>query len=125
MKSIIYFLFAGSIAWSQENAGPHKGYIHSTGPYQMELILEKNGSLLVYLLDSELKNETVKASEVGVFVKSGNVESEMNCQPKGDTHFECHQNGKVFRKGELAVTSKRDGVRSEEVKIKFPFAQTK
>ena len=103
-------------------AGPHGGHVESAGSHKLELLFEKDLSLKVYLLDSDLKNETVKNSEVDIFVKSGNVESEMSCQPN-ENYFECKQNGKKMRKGELSISSKRDGNRADEIKVNFPFDQ--
>ncbi len=104
-----------------EPPAPHQGRIEVAGPYRLELILEKDGTLKIYLLDKDLKNEMVQNSEVGVFVKSGNTESEMTCKPIEVTHFECKQTGKKFKKGELLISSRRDNIRAEEIKLKFPF----
>ncbi len=103
--------------------GPHQGKIEEAGPFRLELLLEKDGHLKIYLLDATLKNEIVKNSEVGVFVKSGNTESEMTCQAVEATHFECKQSGKKFKKGEFMISAKRDAIRAEEIKVKFPFGK--
>lgn len=100
--------------------GPHKGRLVAAGSFQLEILWESDFSAKIYLLDSDYKNETVQGSEVGVFFVSGNVESEMSCQP-AENYFECKQGSKKFKKGELSISAKRNGVQAEEVKVKVPF----
>ena len=99
--------------------GPHKGHLVAAANYNLEVIWE-NDSAKIYLLDADFKNPVVQGSEMGVFIKSGNTESEMNCLIVED-YFECKQNGKKFKKGQLAISSKRSGVQAEEVKVEVPF----
>ena len=128
-KGLLTFgLLISIFAWAQDEEkpppllAPHQGHVEVSGPYKVELLLEKDGILKVYLLDAELKNETVKNSEVDVFVKSGNTESEMTCAAVEATHFECKQSGgKKVKKGEFLISSKRDNIRTEELKVPFPF----
>lgn len=100
--------------------GPHHGFLQPAGDFQLELIWESDLSLKVYLLDADYKNETVQNSEIGVFIQSGHVESEMSCQPV-ENYFECKQSGKKFKKGTLAISAKRSGRQAEELKVTVPF----
>lgn len=99
--------------------GPHKGQLVSAASFNIEILWEAE-SAKIYLLDSEFKNPSVQGSEVGIFIQSGNTESEMSCQPVED-YFECKQSGKKFKKGQLAISAKRNGIPAEEVKVKVPF----
>lgn len=99
--------------------GPHKGHLVAAGNYNLEVLWE-NETAKIYLLDAEFKNPMVQGSEMGVFIQSGNTESEMNCLIVED-YFECKQSGKKFKKGQLAISSKRNGVSAEEVKVNVPF----
>ncbi len=103
------------------NEGPHKGRIVAVANYNLEILWE-NDFARIYLLDSEFKNPTVQGSVVGVFIKAGNTESEMNCVVIED-YFECKQSGKKFKKGQLAISSKRNGVQAEEIKVEVPFVK--
>ncbi len=110
----------------EAQSGPHQGFLQVAGPYTLEVVTPKKGFLQIYLLDNELKNPVVVNSTVGVFIKSGNVESELSCEAKENLYFECHQSGKkIVTKGELSISSKRDNVRAEEVKIKLPLVAIK
>lgn len=100
--------------------GPHQGHLLSAGNFNLEVVWDKNLTAQVYLLDAEYKNETVQNSEVGIFMVAGNVESEMSCQTV-ENHFECKQNGKKFKKGELSISAKRNGSQGEEIKLKVPI----
>lgn len=136
MKSVLYVLlpvFFSFQSWAEMEPptetpeekpappaeGPHKGQLVSAGSFQLEILWEGD-SAKIYLLDAEYKNESVQNSEVGVFIQSGNTESEMSCQVV-ENYFECKQSGKKFKKGQLAISSKRNGVQAEEVKVKVPF----
>lgn len=99
--------------------GPHKGQLVSAAGFNLEILWETD-TAKIYLLDSEFKNPTVQGSEVGIFIQSGNTESEMSCQAV-ENYFECKQSGKKFKKGQLAISAKRNGVPAEEVKVKVPF----
>lgn len=100
--------------------GPHQGKLVSAGNFQLELVWQSDASLKVYLLDDKYENETTENSEVGIFIQSGNIESEMSCQVV-ENHFQCQQNGKKFKKGTLAISAKRRGQQAEEVKVDVPF----
>lgn len=130
LSVLVSILFAVQV-WAQNDEaldpkpaaptqGSHQGKLVAAGNFQLELIWENDASLKVYLLDSEYKNETIQNSEVGVFIQSGNVESEMSCQPV-ENHFHCQQSGKKFKKGTLAISAKRSGLQAEEVKVDVPF----
>lgn len=99
--------------------GPHQGHLVAAANYNLEIIWEDD-TAKIYLLDSEFKNPVVQNSEIGVFIQSGNTESEMNCLIVED-YFQCKQTGKKFKKGQLAISSKRNGVQAEEVKVNLPF----
>lgn len=101
--------------------GEHQGKLVTTGNYSLEVVWGADSSVKIYLLDAEFKNQTVQNSEVGVFIQSGNTESEMSCQSVENSYFECKQSGKKFKKGELAIASKRNGAQGQEVKMKVPF----
>jgi hypothetical protein len=103
--------------------GPHQGFLQAIDSYYVEIVEQKRGVFHVYLLDKEMKNPLVKNSSVGIFIKSGNVESELTCNPQQEGFFECTQTGKIFKKGEIAVSAKRDNVRSEEFKLKIPLSK--
>lgn len=100
--------------------GPHKGSLVSAGGFQMEILWESDSSVKIYLLDADYKNETVQNSEVGVFIQSGNTESELSCQTV-ENYFECKQGSKKFKKGQLSISAKRNGTQAQEVKVKVPF----
>jgi hypothetical protein len=105
--------------------GPHDGHLVQAGTYYLEIVWDaKDQSVKAYLLDIEARNETVQNSELGIFFLAGNVESEMSCQAV-ENHYECKQNGKKFKKGQLSISSKRNGTQAEEVKVKVPFEDEK
>lgn len=105
---------------SRPTHGPHNGNLISAASFNIEILWE-NDLAKFYLLDSDFNNPVVQGSEVGVFIKSGNTESEMSCAPVED-YFECKQSGKKFKKGQLAISAKRSGVPAEEIKVDVPFA---
>lgn len=126
MKTLVFLLSMNSLSFAQDSKsssqGPHQGVLYDTGPYQVELLSRKDGQILIYLLDKNKENPTVDNSEVGVFIKSGFTESEMTCSvDSSEKAFVCRQMGRKFKSGELAVSTKRLGIRTEEFKYPYPF----
>lgn len=126
MKTLVFLLSMNSLSFAQDskssNSGPHRGVLYDTGPYQVELLSEIQGKIFIYLLDKNNENPVVDNSEVGIFIKSGFTESEMTCAADANEKaFVCHQVGRKFNHGELAVSTKRLGVRTEEFKYPYPL----
>lgn len=103
------FLFIGSLVFGhgEDKPGPHGGRISMPGSFHTEVILQKDQSLRVYLLDLHFKNPTTKNSSVQAQILNGKTKISFACVSEFDS-FVCKAPKKYPLKGELQITATRE-----------------
>lgn len=118
---LVLMTFAfGAQAHGGDKPGPNGGSVFMPGPYHVELVEDGSGGMMVFLLDMEFKNPVIQNSEVKVIAGGKSGKTDLTCPAMGN-HFHCRASGKSFAKGELKVTSRRDGVKGNLVATKWPL----
>lgn len=118
------FLFP-FLTWAhgEEKPGPHGGHITMPGPFHVELSMDEDQSLHVFLLDIEFKNPTVKDSKISVIARDKNTKVSFNCSVMGDSHYNCVPSKKYSQKGELIVQATREKVVGNKAIYKLPLKE--
>ncbi|MBY0414176.1 MAG: hypothetical protein K2Q18_08420 [Bdellovibrionales bacterium] len=128
MKQILFLLClaisSNAFAHGEDKYGPNMGYIRMPGTFHTELVSQKDGSFLVYLLDLQNKNPSIKDSSVELELRNGDDKRTANCSAIND-HFLCKGiEGKITR-GEITVKAKRLGIQAKEAVYKLPLTLKK
>lgn len=119
--SLLSFLLMNNVFAHGENKyGPHNGYIKMPGSFHTELLQNKDGSFLVYLLDLQNKNPAVKDSSVELRIIDAEKNEDFNCMAMGE-HFHCLSNNKTFTKGKIILKAKRLGIQGQEADYNLPL----
>lgn len=120
MKAILFSatLVAGSLAGAhgEDKPGPHGGEIRMPGAYHTEAVPAGDKAVMIYLLDMNWRNPTLKESQVEASIGK-NVAS---CEPMKD-HYHCVFAKGSLKKGTLIVKSRREGQTGHEAKYKLPL----
>lgn len=88
--SLFLISFFSTITYAQEvnQIGPHKGQIQKAGEIYTEMLLEKDKSYSVYLLDSKLQKMLIKDTAINLTYKNSTEAINFNCRSVGD-HYRC------------------------------------
>lgn len=118
-----FFMLFPHFILAAEKLGPHGGHYRMSRNNHIELVSELNGIFLVYLLDSQLENPTVKNSTVNL--KVGDNKDKINsfeCMPMED-HFYCTNPKKIITSSNIKIflKAKRLGTKLDEVSYPLPF----
>lgn len=116
-KIVCSLLFISSIALAHgdDKPGPHGGKIDMPGAFHTEIVKKENG-FLVYLLDMDFANPSVKDSQVQATLKSAGKTQTLVCKTEKD-YFFC--TARVPKSGELSVKATREKAAGNEVIFKF------
>lgn len=126
-KLILTSLFMPLMTWAHgdDKLGPNKGYVQMPGAFHTEVVLDKDQSVHVYLLDMEFKNPTLKDSSVAVTYKNKKSSVAFNCLPMGGDHFHCTPSQKIsIKQGKLVVQATREKAVGNEAIYKLPLKLT-
>lgn len=129
MKLFAIVILLPSLLWAhgEEKPGPHGGHIQMPGAFHTELVLAKDHSAHIYLLDMNFQNPTTKDSQVTVVARNKKSEVKYNCSVMGGNHFHCLPQGAVLPQAELVVKATREKAIGNEAIYKLPlkvFKQT-
>lgn len=114
-----------ALAHGEDKPGPNKGYLQMPGAFHTELVMAKDLSVHIYLLDMEFKNATVKDSSVDVSYVLGKKTIPYKCAVMGSDHFHCTTSEKYStKKGELKVKATRENAVGNEAIYKLPLKLT-
>ncbi|MGZ3775546.1 MAG: hypothetical protein ACXVCY_16275 [Pseudobdellovibrionaceae bacterium] len=125
---MMLFLIIPSLSFGhgETKPGPHGGHIRMPGAFHTELVLNKDQSIQVYLLDINFKNPSVKDSNVEVIAKSAKGTSiPFNCAPMEESHFHCLPEKRFSLNGELIVKAVREKAAGNESVYKLPLPHLK
>ncbi len=112
-------LSISALAHGEKIFGPHKGYIRMPGTFHTELVAQKDGSFLIYLLDLQNKNPSANNSSVVVQIKTENKTIQLECMVM-DNYFHC-PNSAVVKKGEVRILANRQGVKAGVAIYELPL----
>lgn len=114
------FLYGGfALAHGEDKEGPHKGFIRMPGAFHTELVLDGKNKVIVYLLDLQWKNPSVKNSSLIMYL---NDKIKANCEKKRN-FFVCTfpKDVDLLKKGILKVTAVREDQKGMEVTYRLPL----
>jgi hypothetical protein len=122
MICLVFGLLFSQSLFAQMPMGPHKGHVKSAGPFNVEIVVNKDGSFNAYLLDAELKNPKIRYSYVTGFTEaSGQAKQEILCVAKTD-YFDCFPRGANLKKAKkLYLNLARSDVKGDEVTFDLPL----
>jgi hypothetical protein len=111
-----------AFAHGEDKYGPNKGYIRMPGSFHSELVPQSDGAFLVFLLDLQNKNPTLKDSSVELKLKDSKNTIVFKCTPMED-HFMCSNDKKVDinASGQLILKSKRLGIQARDAIYDLPL----
>ncbi len=113
-------LFAA--AHGDDKPGPNQGYLQMPGAFHTELVLSKDQSVHIYLLDMEFKNPTAKDSSVEVTHKDGGKSIPFKCTVMETNHFHCIPSEKYsMKKGNFIVKAIREKAVGNIATYKLPL----
>ena len=119
--SLILALFSMTslYAHGEDKLGPNGGYM--PGAFHTEVMMEKNGSLKVYLLDTNSKNPWTANSNVKASISSNGKTKELSCT-KEDNFFKCDgENLTQINNGELQILASRNGFPGVPARYPLPL----
>lgn len=119
----VFFLPTIVLAHGEDQPGPHGGSIRMPGAFHTEVIINKDKSVQVYLLDMNFKNPTIKDSKVTVRIENKKKINSLKCAAMGD-HFHCHSEDKQPLKGRLVVEATREKAVGNEAVYELPLKYT-
>lgn len=94
------------------------------GAFHTELVLDKDQSARIYLIDMNFQNPTTKDSSVKIFARDKKAKVDFSCLAMGD-HFHCIPAKKYPPKGELVVQAIREKAVGNEAVYKLPLESAK
>lgn len=109
-----------ALAHGENTPGPHNGAIQMPGAFHTELLLNKDQSVRIYLLDIHFQNPTTKDSSVAVSFKDKKNTTDFKCSAVGD-YFECSPFKPYGTVGELIVKADRQKSPSTPAIYKLPL----
>lgn len=122
-SGVIALLFLGittAFAYSEDELGPHNGYVRMPGEYHIEVIKSDKG-LDVMLLDMGFRNPTVLNSSIKVSIKADGKTYPVVCESMTN-YFSCTVRKKLLEKdGKLVVASIRQLSEGEAVEYNLPL----
>ncbi|WP_413291513.1 hypothetical protein [Bdellovibrio sp. HCB337] len=123
MRFLAALLLVPALSWAhgEDKPGPHGGHIKMPGAFHVELNMDKDQSLHIFLLDMEFKNPTVKDSKIAATARHKKSLIKFNCSVMGSNHFHCIPEKKYPAKGEIVIQATRDNAVGNEVKYPLPL----
>lgn len=126
--SFIITIFCSTFASAgPENAvlpdlGPHQGHVQSAGAFLAEVLINKDGSFDVYLLDNETKKPTVRYSYVtGSTEGPAQAKQEILCVAQKQ-YFECYPRAGSLKKAKkLTLNLARENVTGNDLVYYLPM----
>lgn len=121
--SVFIISVISSFAFAQEEQlGPHQGQVKSAGPFLAEVLVNKDGSFDVYLLDPETKKSTVRYSYVtGSTEGPAQAKQEILCVARKD-YFECYPRaGNIKKAKKLSLSLARANVTGNDIVFSLPI----
>lgn len=109
-----------AVAHGGDKPGPHGGNVEMPGAFHTELVLDKDQSAHIYLIDINFQNPTTKDSSVKVFARNKKMEVPFSCSIMDD-HFHCVPSKKYQAKGEIVVQAVREKAVGNEAIYKLPL----
>lgn len=127
--SLFLISLLSSFAFAQvdaEQLGPHQGQVKSAGPFLVEVLVNKDGSFDVYLLDAETKKSTVRYSYVtGSTEGPSQSKQEILCVAQKE-YFECYPRaGNIKKAKKLTLNLSRANVSGNDVVYSLPIFNPK
>ena len=110
-----------AFAHGEDKYGPNNGFIKMPGAFHTEVVPEKDGSYLVYLVDFYNKNPTVKDSAVEFQVKNNEKVITFDCKIVKNTYYKCTTNEKISDNGQIILTAKRLGSQGKPATYDLPL----
>lgn len=123
MNLLATLILLPSLSWAhgEDKAGPNGGHIQMPGAFHTELIVDKDQSAHIYLLDMNFQNPTTKDSDVKVIARTKKSEVKYNCNIMDGNHFHCVPTKKVSAKTDLIVQATREKAVGNEAVYKLPL----
>ncbi|WP_347356657.1 hypothetical protein [Bdellovibrio sp.] len=123
MKLLATLIMLPALSWAhgEDKPGPHGGHIQMPGAFHTELIVGKDQSAHIYLLDMNFENPTAQNSEIKVTAKNKKAEVKYTCSVMDGNHFHCIPDGKVPAKTTLIVQATREKAVGNEAVYKLPL----
>lgn len=124
MKKIFFlltFLPCLALAHGEDKPGPNGGHVRMPGAFHTELVLGKDGSAHIYLLDMEFKNPTTKDSQVSVTAFNKKKEVTFSCSEMAGNHFHCVASAPLDKKAKIVVKATREKVPGNEAVYQLPL----
>lgn len=124
MKTLIALLLilpVFALAHGEDKPGPHGGHIQMPGAFHTELLIGKDGSAHIYLLDMEFKNPTTKDSQVTVTAQNKKSEVKFDCSIMGGNHYHCVPKKPVAKSSKLIIKAVREKVAANEATYQLPL----
>lgn len=121
-----YLILALSLVPTLANAhggdkpGPHGGNVEMPGAFHTELVLDKDQSAHIYLIDINFQNSTTKDSSVKVFARNKKTEVPFNCSVMQD-HFHCIPTKKYSATSEIVIKAVREKAVGNDAVYKLPL----
>lgn len=125
--SVLIICLFSSFAYAEEaQLGPHQGHVKSAGPFLAEVLINKDGSFDVYLLDPETKKSTVRYSYVtGSTEGPAQAKQEILCVAQKE-YFECYPRAGNFKKAKkLTLSLARANVTGNDIVFSLPLFNPK
>jgi hypothetical protein len=104
-----------------DKPGPNGGEVQMPGAFHTEMIRDNdNQDVMVFLLDMEFKNPTLKDSSVTAFYQKGKTNVAYTCSPMHN-HFHCvaAKKFKFEKDGEIHITAVREKAKGNEAVYKI------
>lgn len=109
-----------STAHGGDKPGPHGGNVEMPGAFHTELVMDKDQSIRIYLIDMNFNNATSKDSSVAVSFQDKKNPVKFTCSVMSD-YFHCVPSKKYDLKGTLVVKATRENAVGNEAKYKLPL----
>ena len=131
LSFVIISLFSTMALAAPDNAilpelGPHQGHVQSAGAFLAEVLVNKDGSFDVYLLDNETKKPTVRYSYVtGSTEGPAQAKQEILCVAQKE-YFECYPRaGNMKKAKKLTLNLARANVTGNDLVFNLPMFNPK
>ncbi len=109
-----------SPAHGGDKPGPHGGNVEMPGAFHTEVVMDKDQSIHIFLIDMNFKNATSKDSSVTLSFQDKKNPVKFTCSVMSD-HFHCIPSKKYDLKGTLVVKAIREKAVGNEALYKLPL----
>ena len=124
--SVLIISLFSCLAFAQDGElGPHQGQIRSAGPFLAEVLINKDGSFDVYLLDAISKVASKRYSYVTGSTEGPQGKQEILCVAQKD-YFECYPRaGSIKKAKKLTLNLARENVTGNDIVFNLPIFNPK